>query len=433
MKPSNWMIRCSCSPSAKARLAALGFCGLVGVWHAQGQSVLAPPPPLSVTPPAMQEFQTNRAGATQIPDLIPTQQQQTTPFRWGPINIHPHMFYRFLYGDGIPAAPGQNVTTAINEIAPGVLFDIGRHFTLDYTPTLRYYSSTAFQNALDQNVIFTGATAYEDWILGLSQSYILSSTPQLATGSPTTEESFLTLLKASYRFNSKMSMDLAVNQTFTSPEGSITNLTLTGYREWSTMDWLNYQLWPKLDASLGAGFGYLDVDTGSDSTYERLEARISWRATDKTSLQVHGGAEDRQFLSGGADNLLNPVYGLSIVSRPFEYTALSLTFDRTVTASYFDNQITENITFSGNLNQRLLEKLFLSLGGGYSRIKYVSSAPGTTAGREDNYVFFNTRLTWTMFKRATFAVIYQFSDDNSNEEQFSVSGSQVGLELGYRY
>ena len=95
------------------------------------------------------------------------------------------------------------------------------------------------------------------------------------------------------------------------------------------LDWLNYQFWPRLDVGIGAGVGYSDVDIGPDATYEQLEGRISWRATDKTSLLVHGGVEDRQFLSGGAGNLINPILGASVVYQPFGTTVLTLNVDRT--------------------------------------------------------------------------------------------------------
>jgi len=51
---------------------------------------------------------------------------------------------------------------------------------------------------------------------------------------------------------------------------------------------LNYQFWPRLTAGVGAGFGYVNVDTGSDQTYEQLLARVNWRPTDKLSFQING-------------------------------------------------------------------------------------------------------------------------------------------------
>jgi hypothetical protein len=355
------------------------------------------------------------------------------PLQWGMLNLRPHILYQFLYGDGIQTKPGEQTTTAINAISPGLLLGLGRHVTLDYTPTWRFYSSREFQDSLDHNVVLTYGAAYEDWVLGLSQGYISSSAPRVETGTQTTEESYLTALTASYRFNSKMSMDLTINQSFTSSEGSATNAVLTGNREWSTLDWLNYQFWSRLDVGIGAGVGYSDVDIGPDATYERLEGRISWRATDKLSLLMHGGVEDRQFLSGAAGNLINPIVGASVAYQPFETTILTLNVNRTVNTSVLANQSTEITSFGGSLSQRLLKRLHLNLGGGYNRTQYVSSEMGASVIRKDDYYFFNTRLSWTILKRGTISLTYQFSDNSSSDKDLTFSSNQIGVELGFRY
>ena len=336
------------------------------------------------------------------------------------------MFYRFISGDGLPAAGSNHVASTIQEISPGLLVGIGSHWALDYTPTWRYYSNKQFRDTLDHNVILTGGTTYEDWVLGLSQSYISSSTPLVETGQQTEQQSWLTALKASYRFNSKMTMDLTLDQDIVSAQD------FTSYHEWSTLDWLNYQFWPRLDAGLGAGFGYVNVDAGSDMTYEQFQGRFRWRATDKLSFQVHGGLEDRQFLSGGAGNLLNPIAGGLLQYQPFEATKLSLMADRTVAVSYFQNQTTESTEVTGDFNQRLLKRFFLDLAGGYHTVKYVGAGAAATARRDDYYTF-NVRLSCSFRQRGTAAVFYQYSNDASSVPGFSFASNQVGFEIGYRF
>jgi hypothetical protein len=390
------------------------------------QEALMPRPEYSIAPPAMQQYLTNEMDVFAPPGIAATVPSEASPFQLGPVSFLPHVFYRFLSGDGIPAAGSNHVATTIQEIAPGILLNIGSHWSLDYTPTWRFYSSKQFSDTLDQNVILTGGTTYEDWILGLSQSYISSSTPLVETGTQTDQQAWLTVLKASYRFNSKMTMDLTLNQNFVFADN------YNSYREWSTLDWLNYQFWPRLDAALGAGFGYVNVDTGSDMSYEQLLARVRWRATDKISFQVHGGMEDRQFLEGGASSLLNPVVGGLIQYQPFEVTKFSITVDRTVAVSYFQNQVTEGTGVIGDLNQRLLKRLYLDLSGGYQIVKYVASNASDTE-RRDNYYTFDVRLSCPFLKRGTAAVFYQYSDDSSTAPGFTFSSSQIGIEVGYRF
>jgi hypothetical protein len=405
--------------------AALICCFPVLAGISRAQEVLIPSPAYSVVPPALQQYQTNEMDVFPTAETTADHPSEMPPFQSGPVSLRPHAFYRFISATGIPSGT-NHVATLIQEVSPGMRADIGSHWALDYTPTWRYYSNRQFRDTLDHNVILTGGTTYEDWVLGLTQSYISSSTPLVETGTQTDTQSWLTDLKASCQFNSKMTMDLALDQNIVSAD------TLASYREWSTLDWLNYQFWPRLDTGLGAGLGFVNVDTGSNMTYEQLQARVRWRATDKISFQVHGGLEDRQFLGGSAGSLLNPVAGGMIQYQPFELTKLSLTMDRTVDVSYFQNQVTEGFEIVGNLNQRLLQRLYLDLSGGYHTVKYVAAnASGT--GRQDDYYTLDVRLSCPFLKRGTAAVFYQYSDNSSSIRGFTFSSSQVGFEIGWRF
>ena len=404
--------------------AALCLCFPALIGNSRAQEVLMPRPEYSVVPPAMREFQTNEMDVFAPPELAAGAQPEIPPLKWGPVDVRPHAFYRFLSGDGIPAAGSNHVSTVIQQISPGLLINLGNHWAVDYTPTWSIYSNNQFQDSFDNNVSLNGETTYMDWVLGLSQSYISTSSPLVETGTQTDTQSWLTGLKANYRFNTKMTMDLAVNQNIVSAQD------LNSYDEWSTLDWLNYEFWPRLEAGLGAGFGYVNVSSGSDMTYEQFQGRVGWRATDKISFQVRGGLEVRQFLDGG--NVLNPVVGGLIQYQPFEFTKLSATVDRTVAASYFENQVTESIDTVGGLNQRLLGRFYLDLTGGYHTIRYVTSGT-STSDRTDDYYTFGTRLSCPFLKRGTIAVFYQYSDNSSTAPGFTFTSNQVGFEVGYRF
>jgi uncharacterized protein (PEP-CTERM system associated) len=203
------------------------------------------------------------------------------------------------------------------------------------------------------------------------------------------------------------------------------------------MDWLNYQFWPRLNVGLGAGFGYTIQDASPDSRYEQYQGRVNWRATDKVSFQLSGGLQDQQYLSGGAGDLITPIFSATIQYQPFEQTRLSLNASRSESASYFQNQVTENTGITADLNQRLLRKLYLDLNGGYGTTKYVSSIGSSSValstGRSDDYYSFNARLNCPFLKRGTFSVFYQYSDNSSSQSAFAYTSTQVGIEIGYRY
>ena len=394
--------------------------------RSQAQEVITSPPAPAETPAALQPF-----ANTEMDVFIPAggapREQMAQPFHYKFLTLRPHPDYSLLYARGILAAPGQPVNTVIQHISPGVRLDVGDHWILDYNPAWTLYSNNRFQDTFDQSVKLTGGTVYGDWVLGLSQSYTKSAEPQAETATQTHQEDYTTALNGTYTINSKMSLDLVVGQDFSSAD------QFQSYREWSTLDWLNYQFWARFNLGLGLGVGYDDVDSSPDMLFEQYQARVQWRATDKISFQLHGGLEDRQFLSGGASDILDPVFGGGIQYQPFEHTQISLNADRVVAVSDLQNQVTESVGFDGDLNQRLLGRLFLDLRGGYQNIKYVNSGSGTSSDRSDDYYYFSTRLGTSFLKRGTVAIFYQISDDASTLSGFSFSSHQVGFEIGFAY
>jgi hypothetical protein len=259
------------------------------------------------------------------------------------------------------------------------------------------------------------------------------------TGAQTEQSTHQTGLTASHPFSSQISADFGLNQNI--------NL-VTDYQnsyDWSTLDWLNYQFWPRLTAGLGVGGGYDKVTDQSgfrtndlDQTYEQLQARINWRATDKLSFQINGGMESRQFKLPGSSNALNPIYGANIQYQPFKTTQISLLANRTVAPSdyYLAAQIAETTTISLNLNQTLFRKFTLGLSGGLSRTDYSSSANVVAAGavnRIDDIYLFNIRLMHPFLKRGTWSIFFQYSDDRSSQPGYSFTSNQTGFEISYAY
>src|SRR5208282_169494 len=108
---------------------------------AKAQQVIMPAPSYPVTPPAVQESEANNEMTVfSAEENVPSGAQETQPFQYGIFNFRPHPFYRFLYGTGILSSTNQAANTVINQFSPGFLLDIGRHWTLDYTPTWTSYS-----------------------------------------------------------------------------------------------------------------------------------------------------------------------------------------------------------------------------------------------------------------------------------------------------
>jgi hypothetical protein len=348
--------------------------------------------------------------------------------------------YSVLYGNGLQASPTNQQTTAIQQLSPGIAADIGRHWSVDYTPTMRFYSNSQFKDGVDHSLSLVGGTHYEDWMFGLSQSFLYSTAPTTETGAQTEQENFATGLTASHSLNERLSLDMGLNQSLAYADN------LQNSRTWSTLDWLNYQFWPRLSIGAGAGVGYVNVDFGPDQTFEQLQARVNWRATDKLSLLLSGGGQDWQYSSSSQPNSLTPTFSASIQYLPFHDTQISLIASRSTAPSVIPGSDSTATSIGININQLLFQKFSLNLGAGYNVSKYKELAlfvqqlsPGqyqlylANQGRSDDNYGLSVRLSHPLLRRGTWSVFYQYNDNQSSVSGFSYRSSQVGFEISYHY
>jgi hypothetical protein len=362
---------------------------------------------------------------------------------WGPIDVHPRLLYTFLYGNGIEALPGQQSKTAINTVAPGFLLDLGKHWSIDYTPSFSFYSNPAFKNTTDESVTLRGDWTYGDWVLGLSQSYVSSSQPLIETGTQTEQEAYATALTASYQMGGKMSLQLGLNQNFRDAEGE----GLSNLHEWTTDDWLNYQAGRMFGMGIGLILGYDDLSIGSDMPFEQIQGRINFHPGPKFLLTLSGGVEDRQFTDPDAPPLISPIFTGALQYQIFQPTTLSLNASRTVTPSLFDNQIEVVTAYSGSIRQQLSRKFSLDANAGYTTMPLTSIEPGPLPQyflgappqstlqvvRNDRITSFGISLSYAVVERATLSVFYRLSDNSSGQSSYAYTSRQVGLFLNYRY
>jgi hypothetical protein len=423
------------------------LCVAATVPGVMAQSVLAPPPASPpIVPSAVEEYQTNGQMQVFSPSATVPPQEENQPFKCGPVIIRPHLFYQFLYGSGIISGPGQSQNTIVQQLAPGILFDIGSHSTLDYTPTLTFYSSRQFKNTIDHNAQFQWGSAFRDWFLTASQSYSKTSDPQVETAGQTGQQTYNTALNATYQFNDKLSANLGLSQNLNYIGQTSTNLSLglANSRSWSTTDGLNDQFWPRFSAGISIGFGYNQQQGSPDSIDQIYQVNINWRITDKISFSANGGLEDEEYLSRGQSDLLVPIFGGAIQYQPFDQTRISISANRTVSSSEYQNQVVESTSVNLDFNQRLFGSLYLDLSGGYTSASYDSTIKiigiGLSTARNDDGYSFNARLTCPFPKRGTASIFYQYSNNSSTQtgfaagaSAFSYSSSQIGFDISYTY
>ena len=370
-----------------------------------------------------------------------------TIFQRGPFSLHPHLMARYIYGLGLPTNGGRHVASVITTQAPGLLVDIGKHWTLDYSPTWTSYTARALKDTVDQSFSLQGAGEVQGLAVNFSENYAKSSPILIETGGQTPQRTWATQLGASTRIGNKTTFQTSasLNERY----GEI----IPDTRDWATMNWLTMQYSTRTQIGLGLGAGYSDIVGQPDATNERYLGRFNWNPTDKLKLALDGGVEVRHSRAAAAKDRHNPILTASLAYQPFPTTTLTLASARTVATAYFQNQVVEGSSWNLGLSQRLLEHFYLS--AGYSHqvndfqaittvapivlpenppIEPLPNAPIISRpGRSDRTESFNARLTTQIFGHWTVAASYQRSNNRSSQKGFTFNTTQFGLEVGCRY
>jgi len=389
---------------------------------------------MSVMPPTLPLVPEDFITVAPFP-LAPTQ-----ALTWGPVNIYPKLFYGLYHGNGIQVAPGEQVKTASHVISPGVFLSLGDHWTLDYAPTKTVYVSEKLRDTFDHSVRLSGGTRYENLIFKVEQTYNSSTTPLRETASQTGREMYTTTFRFYNPFSSAMALESEVHQNFQFLEPSDVTAATVGQplqqnsREWSTLNWLNYQPWSGANVAIGPGIGHIAVDPdGTDMTYQRLLARMRWKLTDKVYVVAQGGGENWQFSNSPIGDQLNPTFMTMLQYAPFETTWLGLVYERVMSPSYFEGLVTETTSARVFLQQRILQKLKVIVGAQYGEMEYEASQANAITGT-DNYYSVETRLVTPFIGRGTISAMWQFGKNSSTRPGgYGFESSQIGMEVQYQF
>ena len=394
------------------------------------QALVPPPPPVETTTPLGQAPlpETGQAVSSFLPQVV----RAIEPSQWPPIYLRPHLSYTFAYGNGLQSSPGVKQDTVWQDLSPGLALDIGKDWHLDYTPSLNFYSSSAFQNTVDHQVYLNGMTSYENWTLSLSQRCALTSDPLIETARQTSQQTYDTQFAARYLVNSSTFLDLQAEQNFRFVDQTYKG-ALGSSLDWSTTDWINHNWGSKIAVGVGPGLGYTLVGQGSDLLYEELQGRVLGQITPKLSLSLNGGGQVMEFVNSTASPLLSPIFAAALNYQPFSHTTLSLNASEMTASSYYVNQVADTKLLGVSLRQRLLGMLLLTVSGGYANTAYTASASGVPINADLNYQYVRVALSKTIFKRGDVSIFWSNSSNASNQPGYGYSSNQVGFTLAYRY
>ena len=389
----------------------------------QGLPVRPPSPSLgtSVLPPLGESSLPSLRGLTLSPPSAAA--PRTAPFQWGKLALHPHVSYSLVYGTGILSGPNREEATVLQTLSPGLTFNFGPRWSVDYTPSLQFYSNDAYEDTLDHSVRLSGSAQSPGWLFTLGYGFSSSSSPLVETAEQTGQDTHALSLGADHLLGARTTLQLGLAQSLRFTE------SYTDSCSWSTTDWLDYEWDPRFATAVGVSLAYDQLEPGTDMTSERVLGRIRGQAATKFGYSLAGGLEWRQFLDSEAPTKLSPTVEGTLDYQLFETTSVSVFASHDIGTSYYSDQFTETTNLGGGLRQRLLGKLYLSLSGGYSIQDYTSTLAADTQQRGDDRAYFQSGLSAVLVKRLNASVFYRYSDNSSDQPGYSYHSNQIGLQL----
>ena len=250
------------------------------------------------------------------------------------------------------------------------------------------------------------------------------SAPNIDVGTRINNEVTSGLLNLNSQVAQKTSLDSRFSIERNSYQGGLNSL------DTSVSSLLNYQVLPKTTVGLGGSVGYTTVESGQDQYYEQGLLHLRYLPTFKISLDFTGGVEVRQIQDG--PNRITPVFAFEASYAAHDSTSLSLKISRqTDTSALFENQDIEGTTIEASVRQRIFQKLYITLIGGYQNFDYVNA--GEAANRTDNYFFVGFESAVELTKWLSVKAGYQFQKNDSTIADFGFQRNLASFQLDLRF
>ncbi len=355
---------------------------------------------------------------------------------------------RGVYDDNIDLSPFtfNKVSGYYFAIEPGITIGIGdvgaqqgNYVQLDYAPSFFLFVDRPDENGVQNVFRVSGLHHFGHLTLSLSQDIELLDDANLNTTAntgPGGSTAFLdvrgqaqvniynTLVNAAYDLTGKLFLSGGMQYNVSAYQDElISSEVLSGNL------FMNYNYSPKLIVGIGGTVGYNWVESSNPGqTYEQINARVTYQATGKISINASGGVEFRQFDEPGSSGRTSPVYTIEATYQPFDGTSISLTGSRGTTnsaASINQDYVNTNVFFG--IRQRLLQRFNIAVAGGYQNSEYFSTVTGLNTMRSDNYFFIQPSVDVKVTRFWTVGVYYLHRRDDSSISFSGFDNNQVGM------
>jgi hypothetical protein len=192
--------------------------------------------------------------------------------------------------------------------------------------------------------------------------------------------------------------------------------------------YFDYQIAPKTRIGAGLVAGYLMVGSGADQTYQQPFVHVVYQPTAKLWFDAQVGEEFRQYDSD-IDDRSRVVFGLNSTYEAADATTFNLSGRRETqsSAQYSGENIVASL-FQAGVRQRFIQRIYVTLLGGFVRNQYENNAPTTLLEtRRDDFTFYRAITSMDVTRRGTLELSYEHRDNASTLPNFDFDQNLVSL------
>ncbi|HEV7406339.1 MAG TPA: hypothetical protein VGO11_25545 [Chthoniobacteraceae bacterium] len=298
---------------------------------------------------------------------------------------------------------------------------------LDYAPSFVAFADHSGQDSFDQDLRLHGEYTFQKLTVGLRAGWQRVNAPSADIGSRVENSHVSAALTNRYEVSGKTGVEANFyydNQQYDSNGGGAPKTAnFVDSQEFRTEEWLNFRALPKTTASVGVAAGQVERSEGPSETYEQVQFRLLWEASSKLTLSAVAGPELRQIHGHG--NEVNGVFALHATWAPTERAYYHVQTYRDVQPS---GAVGEDFTATGvklQYHQRLLERYFFDLSGGYERADYSGSAGDGT--RHDDFWSARTAVGLGLTRWLTAEVAGEYRNNSSSDADRSFEETRATL------
>lgn len=345
-------------------------------------------------------------------------------YQYGPLSFDASLRYGYSWIYDMPYRLGLTEDVNLQTYGASASINVGDHWSLDYRPSWRRYSSTLFRDTFTQAALLDFNTIIGSTSVRLSQGYNRSDEVLLETGLQTRQDSYGTKLSVNRSFNQLFSADFEGSQALMFPESrSIT-------RQWQGQLWGNLNITPFLQAGLAYGGSYYNIDPGVNSRAQDFNTRLTWRATQRITLSGMFGYELREFEHDGTPGMRSPHYSGSLSYTPLEGTTLIASVSRTISPSLLLNTLSRNDSQQIEFRQRVFKVCDFGLSYSHMKSEYLYFDRVARDDRTDRFgVTFDVPVT----RHGVFELSYTGLRNNSSQSLFRRNSKTFGLNLRFNF